>query len=406
MRQGEKSFSRWLLVLSSALLMAVLSGVWYCGSVLLVPLMEEYGRDYAGTSLIFSLFTISYGASAILVGRLVDRFGPPRVIASGGILVLVSLVANSLAGARWQLYLTHGILAAVGVAGIGYVPVAVLLTRHFDRERGLALGIASAGAGVGIFAIVPLTHVVSEVWGWRFGFLALAGASSMMTLLALWIIKRNGSTTESVVLKTRDTQGSVVVAALATRAFWVVLVTILLTNCPIMMLMTHHVAHIQAVGQHNATIAGVVSIIGVMSIPGKVLWGYLSDLIGPEPAYALGAGCFVGAVAALLCLQPSSPPWALYAYGALMGLGYSVGPAMPSIICGRYFGGVHFGTVFGLVNTIYNIASGIGVWLGGYSRDVTGSYRAAFVSAGLSVLIGAACAWLGPRHHKILVGSL
>ena len=398
-RADAERWEPWLFVFSSASLMAVLAGVWYCGSVLLLPLMDEFGQDYAATTLVFSLFTISYGGSAVLIGHLVDRFGPARIIASGGVLIFVSALTSSIATARWHLYASHGVLAALGVAGIGYVPIAVLLTRHFHSHRGLALGVASSGAGLGILGLVPLTHATSAAYGWRVAFLVLGATSALIVSAALFLIRVQGTSRETLTAieqKSQENRITMALTAIKSPLFWLVLVAILLTNCPIQMLMTHHIAHLIEAGQKTELIGPMLTVLGVMSIPGKVLWGYLSDAFRLELAYMAGALCFVGAIAVLLCFHPSvSGTWLLYAYAVMMGVGYSIGPAMTSIICGRFFAGPYFGTIFGVMNALYNISAGLAVWLGAVLRDASGSYRLTFVAAGASVLLGAASTWLG-----------
>jgi predicted MFS family arabinose efflux permease len=395
----KENSSPWLLVFSSVSLMAVLAGLWYCGSVLLLPLVDEFGPDYAATVLVFSLFTMSYGGSALLIGHLVDHLGPVRIIASGGVIIVLSTLTSSIATARWHLYISHGVLAALGVAGVGYVPIAVLLTRHFNSHRGLALGIASSGAGLGILGLVPLTHAASEAYGWRVAFLVLGGTSALIVSAALILIKVYGTSrtpSKTMEQESRQSKTAVALAVFKSPLFWLVLIAILLTNCPIQMLMTYHIAHLVEAGQKTEFIGPMLTILGIMSIPGKVLWGYLSDAFRLELAYSLGAICFIGAIGVLLCFHPSvSGTWMIYAYAVMMGVGYSIGPAMTSILCGRFFAGPYFGTIFGVMNAIYNISAGLAVWLGGLLRDASGNYRLAFVAAGASVLIGAASTWLG-----------
>jgi predicted MFS family arabinose efflux permease len=126
------------------------------------------------------------------------------------------------------------------------------------------------------------------------------------------------------------------------------------------------------------------------------MWGYVSDAFRLELAYSGGAVCFIAAIGILLSLHPDlSHTWMLYAYAVMMGVGYSIGPAMTSIICGRFFAGPYFGTIFGVMNALYNISAGLAVWLGAVLRDASGSYRLTFVAAGASVLVGAASTWLG-----------
>jgi len=174
--------ARWGLVAACATLMAVTSGVWYTASVFFVALVDAFRWDYAFTAAIFSLFTILYGIAGVLVGALADRIGPRRTVMAGGVLLALGLMANSLATARWHLFVTHSALAALGLAGMGWVPVSILLARGFERRRGLAVGIASAGVGVGILVFVPLAQAIIDRSGWRAAYLSLGAISAAVVL--------------------------------------------------------------------------------------------------------------------------------------------------------------------------------------------------------------------------------
>ena len=160
---SSKFREHWGLVAACAGLMTISSGVWYSASVFFVALIREFGWDYASTASIFSLFTVLYGAWGILVGHLVDRFGPRRVVLAGGLLLPLAMTANAAAHHQWHLYVSHGLLAALALSATGYVPVSLVLTHRFQKDRGLALGTAlitdgrfsGASAGLSVGHISP-----------------------------------------------------------------------------------------------------------------------------------------------------------------------------------------------------------------------------------------------------------
>jgi MFS family permease len=117
-----------------------------------------------------------------LLGWLCDRVGPRRVVVAGGTLVSLALVADSAIERAVHLYLSFGLLTAVGVAAAGWVPAVVLVQRWFAHRLGLALGITGSGIGMGIFLVVPLCQALIVWLGWRWAFRSVA------VLTALWII--------------------------------------------------------------------------------------------------------------------------------------------------------------------------------------------------------------------------
>jgi MFS family permease len=406
----------WGMVVAGAILMAITAGVWYSASVFFVALLREFRQDYAFTAGIFSLFTFFYGISGLLVGVLVDRVGSRVIIVAGGVLLPLALAVNALApGAGW-LYFSHGILAALGLSAVGYVPVSVLLTRYFHRHRGLAIGSASAGVGMGILVLVPLAQLLIDRLGWRLAYVVLAAVSAAVVLpVALACLPGRDQTSAGTPrapvpaaagYSRRGARGETLLSAVCSREFWLVTATFTLINNPVQMVLTHQVAHLVEVGHPHLLVAGVVAVVGLVSVPGKMLWGYLSDRWWPELIYTIATACLVAGIAVLMMAGPEWSAARLYGYAVLMGLGYAVSPAMTPILSGRFFAGPHFGVIFGALNVLYHAGGAAGVWMAGYLHDATGGYRAAFAASICAAACGAACAWLAaPRRIKVAEGA-
>jgi MFS family permease len=406
----SKSRKHWGLVAACAGLMTVSSGVWYSASVFFVALIGEFGWNYASTSSIFSLFTVLYGAWGILVGHLVDRFGPRRVVLAGGLLLLIALAANGSAHALWHLYVTHGVLASLGLSATGYVPVSLVLTRRFHERRGLALGTASAGVGIGILVLVPLTQVFIDCWGWRVAYLGLAAIAAAVVLpIGSFALKERGIASPEetrprvasppLARTARTAPEWTLTSALCSREFWLVTATFVFLNGPTQLVLTHHVAYLVEVGQSKMLVAGIVGLMGLFSIPGKIGWGFLSDRWWTELIYLAGATGVIAAILTLLTIGPTSSAGSLYGYAILMGFGYAVSASMTPILSGRFFVGRQFGVILGTLNTFYQGAGAAGIWLAGYAHDVTGSYRLPFLASILSATVAVFCVWLAaPRR--------
>ena len=402
--------SGWKIILAAAALMAVTSGVWYSGSVLFVPLLAEFGRDYAATSAIFSVFTLLTGVFGILTGHLMDRWSARRVILVGGILLFCGHALSSLATARWQLFLTHSVLTSLGVACMGWTPVSVHIARTFHERRGLMLGVASAGVGIGLATFIPFTQAVIDYAGWRMAFLALGSCGTLLVLPAAWFAFRPGETPsgptgvngESARAaqphgETASDQG--LGAALCSRTFWLAAATFSCLSAPVQLLMTHQVAHLVEAGQPALFVAGLVGLVGLASTIGKVFWGWLSDRWWLESIYTTAISILGLGVAVLLSIGPSTARGVLYVYAILVGFGYAVSPTLSPIMSARFFSGPRFGITFGVLHMIHLSGGAAGVWAAGYVHDLAGNYRPAlfgsYVSLGLAVLF----VWLAaPRR--------
>jgi MFS family permease len=410
--QPSELRDRWGLVAASAILMAMSSGIWYSASVFFVALIQDFRSNYASTAGVFSLFIVLYGIWGILTGLLLDRFGPRRVVLAGGIVLPLALISSGLVSGLSQLYVTHGVLTPLGLSLMSYVPVSCLLTRSFHRQRGLALGTASAGVGVGISVGVPVTQFLIDRLGWRLAYVGLAAIAASVTLpVALFALREKQASSLSSkppqpaagadAPTWRERPESTLAKAVRSREFWIVTAAFTCLNGPTQLVLTHQVAHLVEVGHSQLLVAGIVGLVGVVSILGKISWGYLADRWWPEWIYVVGCACVVAGICALLGIGPVSPQWLLYLYAVFMGVGYAVSPAMTPIMSGIFFGGPHFGVIFGALNMLYHAGGAAGVWLAGYAHDLTGSYQLPFSASMASVATTVLLIWLAaPRRLR------
>ncbi|HVL59665.1 MAG TPA: MFS transporter, partial [Burkholderiaceae bacterium] len=167
---------------SIALTLAVVYGLWYAFSVVLVALLNEFGWSRSTLAGAFSVFMLMHGGLSPVVGALCARARPSRVMAAGGVALSIALLGVSLVAQPWQLYLSFGVVTAAAVASCGWVPSLVHVQRSFPDRLGLAMGIASAGVGVGIFVVVPAFQALIDAFGWRAAFRAFA------LICLLWIV--------------------------------------------------------------------------------------------------------------------------------------------------------------------------------------------------------------------------
>jgi predicted MFS family arabinose efflux permease len=292
---------------------------------------------------------------------------------------------------------------------MGWVPVSILLARGFDRQRGLAVGLASAGVGVGILVFVPLTQAIIDRAGWRAAYVTIGVISAAVVLpVGLFGVGEGRARATGLAAPERFQDAKRLVAgpagwtlasALRHRNFWLISLTFVLLNSPVQLVLTHQVAYLVEAGQPKAFAAGIVGLVGLVSIAGKILWGYLSDRWWIEATYLGGIAILVAGILTLLSIGPGTGAWALYLYAGLMGIGYAVSPAMTPVLGARFFAGRHFGAIFGALNLLHHAGGALGVWLAGLVHDLSGTYTLAFLLSMASSLLSLGCVWLAaPRR--------
>jgi MFS family permease len=375
-------------------------GVWYGYAVFLVALLREFGWSRSIVAGAFSTFTLVHGLVAYPLGWLCDRVGPRRVVLAGGVVLSVGLFLDGAVTRPWHLFLTFGVLTALGVAAAGWVPAVILVQRWYPQRLGTMLGFTSAGIGVGIFVVVPAGQLLIDLVGWRDAFRALG------VLMALWIVPaalwllRDPPRPPPAPMGTRAGGGDVTLGqAIAARRFWLIALAQGAASFVNQMLLAHQVAYLVDHGVTTFLAASVVGVVGLGSILGKGGGGWASDTFGRELTYTVGIALVAASIGSLglLALFPATG-WA-YLYGALIGVGYAVtAPLMPAVVSDLYRGR-NFGTIFGAVQVANAVGGSAGPWVAGRIFDAQGSYTVAFVMALAAGVISTTALWVAaPRR--------
>src|SRR5690349_11855024 len=164
-----KVFYGWWVVLAAGIGLALHAGPLIVPTfgVFLKPLSQEFGWSRTQLSLAFSLFTLGATITLPLIGRLVDRYGARQVIVSAVLLFGLSVFSLSFLSAHlWHLYAMYLFLGVVG-SGTTPVPYTKVISRWFDRQRGLALGLAAATFSASASLMPPLAQALIAAVGWR-----------------------------------------------------------------------------------------------------------------------------------------------------------------------------------------------------------------------------------------------
>ena len=406
---SEPPTRRGRIVLATTFVTLVVTyGAWYSYAVLLVALLGDFGWSRSLVSGAFSMFVLIHGMFAPVVGTLLRRVGPRVVISVGSIVMGAGLWLTAETTAWWHLYLGFGGIAAVGMSMTAWVPSVVLISGWFPHRVATAIGIVSAGIGVGIFGLVPLTQVLIDWWGWRWAYrlfaILIIGWVVPATLLLIRDPQRvdrstsPGKSEAVTIIPPSQVYWSLGTAARTWR-FWGVAV-VYFTGCFVtQMLMIHQVAYLVDHGVHALMAAWVGGLSGLVSIPGKIGWGALADRKGRELVYTIAFGAVIASIG-LLVLSGWYPSSVLpYLYGVMVGLGYGVMAPVPSAVATDLYAGPSFSTIYGVLYTVMGLGLAIGTWCAGEIFDRTGSYAGAlWLGLGNAVLSPIALWWAAPRR--------
>lgn len=379
-------------------------GVWYSYSVFLVALLREFGWSRSVLAGAFSVFVMVHGLSGPALGWLVERLGPRRVVMAGSALIGAGLLLAAETRAAWQLYLAFGVITAVGVSSSGWVPSVVLVRGWFPARVGTALGLASAGIGVGIFALVPLAQLLIDRSGWRWALRGLALLVVGWGIPASALLLRDPPAPVAPAAPrphapARETLHWTLGGALRSWRFWAVAGVFITGSFATQTLLVHQVAYLVDHGVPALAAAAVVGVVGLASVAGKTGWGALSDRFGRELAYTLAFVCVLSSIGALVAAGRWPNPALPYAYAVLIGLGYAATAPLTPAVASDLFGGPRFARIFGVLHAATSLGGAAGAWAAGVIFDATGSYAPVLWVTALMAVCAPGLIWLAaPRR--------
>jgi MFS family permease len=379
---------------------SVSAGIMHSYAVFLLAFIEEFRWSRAETSIAYSVSQLVAGGSSPLVGAMVDRLGPRRLLILGGGLLFAGLIGSALIAALWQDVVLYGVVMTIGANCLGLVVFVPLLSRHFVRRRGMAISIVQSANGFGRAASAPLVQFLISTIGWRETFWAQAAFIAVAVPLlarlfrsaARYPVASGAAPSESAGLP-RPTMNWTLGAAVRTPHFWLLFAVYLFTGLGSFLVSLHQLAFAADVGFDKLYAAGVLGIGSFLAIAGTILTGSLSDYIGREWSAILAYGIsIIGVVCALLITSPDQH-WLLWLHACFFGLTWGArGPAITAKTADLFPGG-RLGTILGVITIGSGIGSAAGSWAAGWIFDLSGSYRLAFMLSIAAYLCGCVAFW-------------
>jgi sugar phosphate permease len=271
--------------------MAFWFGIRSSFSVFYVALLEDFPWSRGETAEAQSMALITYTILAPLVGGLIDRFGPRRIIGTGILLLALGLILCSSVRSLARFYFSYGVIMAAGITSISIVSYSAIIAHWFEKRRGLASGIAVSGTGLGTFILVPISQHFIALWGWRVVFIVL-GVLVLIILLPLNTmllrhkpeelgLKSDGlKEEESFSARGIEKESSnwpeidwTIKKVLRTGRFWALIVFPFLAVIGVYIVLVHHVKFLVDFGIDTMTAAFIFALAGFISTFFRIFWG-------------------------------------------------------------------------------------------------------------------------------------
>ena len=389
---GNSFLYGWWIVFVAAVGLSMGYGpiVTFTFGVFFKLLNQEFGWNRGDISQAFSISLFVMSLVFPFVGRLVDRFGARKVIIPSILLFGLGLMSLSLLSANiWQLYAVYILLGLVG-GGTAPVPYSNVLSHWFDKRRGLALGVAMVGLGLGAFVMPSLAQMLIVSQGWRQAYIVFGLMVMVITIPIVGLFFKE--TPEMVGLRpdgdvinpnhpntSEQKIGLSAQEARQTHTFWILVGAFFLMSASVHGCLIHLVPLLTDRGISPQLAAGATSLFGAALLFGRVGAGYLLDHFF---ASSVALCFFCGTALGLLLLWSGVTGTAAFIAAFLVGLGMGAEGDIIAYLIGRYFGLRAFGEIYGYAFGAFTLGGVSGPLLMGRGFDATGSY-----SLGLGVFV-------------------
>ena len=372
-------FYGWTVLAAAATIVAVGMGALFSLGVFLKPIEESMGWSRSAISMVALINWLGMGLGSFVWGALSDRIGGRAVAAAGGFVLGLGLVLSSQVSSLGQFHVTFGFMVGFAV-GAFYAPLTATATKWFTTNRGLALGVVSAGIGLGTFVVAPLARWLTNAWDWRVAMLVLGDLAWLVIIPAALLIRNAPSDMGAVALggaaeAQREFSPRQVVRA---PQFWAIALTHLACCAAHSGPIFHMVTHAIDQGVAAMVAATVFGVSGLTSIAGRIGCGLLADRFGAKRTLIAGLGLQAAMIFSYLFTRDAG---GFYAAAVVFGVAY--GGVMPlyALVTREYFGERVMGTAYGAVFLISTLGMGLGSWAGGFIYDHLGTYAWLFIGS-------------------------
>ncbi len=354
-------------------------GLW------LQPITQAQGWTRETFAFAIAIQNLSWGIFGIFAGMVADRFGAFRVIAGGAVLYALGLVGMALSPTGLLFTLTTGVLIGAAQAGTTYAVIYGVIGRNVSADkRSWAMGVAAAAGSFGQFLMVPTESFLISSLGWQTALLVLGGAVLLIVPLAMGLREGNLSGNASFAVQDQSI-GQAMREALKYPSFQLLMVGYFVCGFQVVFIGVHMPSYLKDKGLSPQVAGYALALIGLFNVFGTYIAGSLGQRIAKKKILAT-IYLSRAVVISIFLMAPLSPA-SVYIFSSVMGLLWLSTVPPTNAMVAQIFGIRHLSMLSGFVFFSHQIGSFMGVWLGGYLYDRTGSYDIVwYIAIGLGVM--------------------
>ena len=386
MTHSRKNLPLWQVLVCGAMIVTLSMGVRHGFGLWLQPVTQAQHWSRENFAFAIAVQNLTWGVAGIFSGMLADRFGAFRVIVSCAVCYMLGLIGMAYSPSIAMFTATAGVLIGIAQAGTTYAVIYGVIGRNVGADkRSWAMGVAAAAGSFGQFLMVPTEGFLINTLGWQQALVWLGAATLLAVPLAFGLKEpgyAGGATPQreqSVMHALRE--------AFSYPSFQMLMAGYFVCGFQVVFIGVHMPSYLKDHGLSPQVASTALALIGLFNVFGTYTAGVLGQRMAKRKILAFIY--FSRAVAISLFLLAPLTPWSVYLFAAVMGfLWLSTVPPTNAAVA-QIFGVAHLSMLGGFVFCSHQIGSFMGVWLGGYLYDLTGSYDIVwYIAIVLGVLAG------------------
>jgi MFS family permease len=367
----HKPLSLFQVLACGAAIVTLSMGIRHGFGLWLQPITQAQGWGRQEFGFAMAIQNLSWGFMGIFAGMVADRFGAFRVIAAGALAYGLGLLGMSWATDPWVFALFTGVIIGTAQAGTTYAVIYGVIGRNVPPERrSWAMGVAAAAGSFGQFLMVPVEGLLISQMGWQTALVILAAAVMLIIPLA-WGLREPALNATGQVQRDQ-TIAQALKEAFKYPSFQLLMAGYFVCGFQVVFIGVHMPSYLKDHGLAPQVASYALALIGLFNVFGTYIAGTLGQKMAKKTILAFIYAARSVAIA-LFLLAPLSP-LSVYIFSATMGLLWLSTVPPTNAAVAQIFGVAHLSMLSGFVFFSHQIGSFMGVWLGGYLYDKTGSY--------------------------------
>ena len=367
----HKPLSLTQVLVCGAAIVTLSMGIRHGFGLWLQPITQDQGWGRQEFALAMAIQNLAWGFMGIFAGMVADKFGAFRVITLGALIYSVGLLGMAWATDPWVFALFTGVIIGTAQAGTTYAVIYGVIGRNVPAERrSWAMGVAAAAGSFGQFLMVPVEGLLISQMGWQTALVILAAAAMLIIPLA-WGLREPALNTPGQVQRDQSI-GQALKEAFKYPSFQLLMAGYFVCGFQVVFIGVHMPSYLKDHGLAPQVASYALALIGLFNVFGTYIAGSLGQKMAKKKILA-----FIYAarsVAIVLFLWAPLTPTSVYVFSGVMGLLWLSTVPPTNAAVAQIFGISHLSMLSGFIFFAHQIGSFMGVWLGGYLYDKTGSY--------------------------------